>query len=268
MRKLTLSNYFSPTNTRISNSKLNDFRASPTLFYRKHILHEISTTLTPEMKIGAIVDANLSGTSHPFQVKVLKRENESLFRAQKNITEDVFVTKAQAEEAEERTNYVLNTPAYAWYKANDAEFQVVLEGEIIGVPMCGLADVITKTPDTIYLDDFKSVSKLKVANPKKWLLNCLEMGYIRQLALYRELYKQMNPDEKRPIICRHFVVTKLVDHAYTVRLFVFEEDLLRNAMEEIEETLHSLLERIATNDFEDKHTDWSSAVHLGGYAQD
>jgi len=263
-KKLTPKTYFSKKNTALSNSKINDFLKSKNYFYRKHILHTVTRKNTPNMKIGSTVDAIVSGTTPEYTCKVLKRDNPELFEEQKGMDPDFFITESQMEEALAHAQNIMKTPAYKWYKKNKAKFQVVLQGEYTTesgnvLPLCGMADVIVSSiKGTVYIDDFKVVSYMKLTTPDKWKFNCYDFGYFRQLAFYAYLYKQSTKDQ-RNIVCRHMVSTKVDEDLYKVYLFTIGDDILEQAFEEIEQSLEKIDKVIESNDWDDDPVLWDTA---------
>ena len=275
--KLTQKNYYTEKNTHISNSKISDFMKGRKYFYRKHIAHEpeVQTVPSPAMKLGSIVDSLISGETPQYQVKVLKREDEHLFEKQKTMDPESFVTATQWEDALSHTVNLKNTPAYKWYKENDAKFQVILQGEYTtpvgdSIPLCGMADVITETKDAVYIDDFKVVAYEKISSGQKWIWNCQEMGYFRQLAFYKMLWQQMNPDDKRPVICRHLVSTKVkfTRGYFRAATFVVKDDILENALANQMQWMNRIAYCIKEDTWEDQPVTWDNALNLAYESRD
>lgn len=263
MVTLTRENYYSDENVAISNSKVSDFFKSRDYFYRKHILHEFKEAPSDAMKMGSIVDAMLSFDPIPYTPKVLKKNDPQRFEEQKLLSEDKFISQAKFDEAQKRAWAVMKTPAYQWYQDNDAQHQVVLQGELdvdgSKIPICGMADVITVTKDVVYIDDYKSSTLALIQTPKKWFYTCVDRGYFRQLAVYRHLYRLMNPDDKREIKCRHFVVAKENDHLYRTKVYNIDDTLIDAAFNEFEYGVKAIHKAIVNDSFEDAPTDWDTA---------
>src|SRR3990167_8118332 len=214
---LTKDNYFSPQNTAISNSKVSDFLKSKEFYKKKHLDHSIVHKQTANMKVGTCVDCFISGQPIPYTTKVLKRDNPDIFEMQKELAEEVFISNAQLEEAYARAEAIKKEPFFGWYEQNGAEFQALLQAQYRGIPICGMADIVTVTKKAVYIDDIKSVSKSKVRSPESWYWTCEEMGYLRQLAAYRYMWKAGNPKVRKPVECRHVVVYKEDENVYKVK---------------------------------------------------
>ena len=263
MIKLTAENYFTPQNIAMSNSKVSDFLQSKEYFYKKHVSREIEFKQTIPMKIGSMVDAMVSGETIPYMVKVLKRDDPDQYDYQRTLDESLLITEDQYDEAFKRASAITKEPFYLNYLNKNSDFQVVLQGHVKysnkKLPVCGMADVITTTRKTVYIDDFKSVSSMKVSSPQKWFWTCREMGYFRQLAVYKNLHKQMHPRSRKEIVCRHVVVTKVQEDLYKVKLFIIPDQLLDAPWEEFRKTVKLIFKE---KDFIDEPVKWKDAVTL------
>lgn len=258
MIPLTHDNYYSFQNIAISNSKVGDFLKSKNYFYRKHVLKEISKEWTPPMKIGMLVDDLVCGGETEFRKKVLKKEDPDEFAVQKHIDEKLLLTDTQWNDAVLRAQEIMKQPCYQWLLDNDAEFQVILSANLEGIPVCGMADVITQTPTTVFIDDVKSVSYQKVSTPTKWYYNCVDMGYFRQLAAYRGMWRLMHPEDHRQVVCRHLVVTN-ENGICKVHLYEIDNSLLDPQWEIFKETANAIVDTV---DWEDEKLDWDKVVIL------
>ena len=269
-------NYFTDENFYISNSKVSDFLKSKEYFLKKHISDEIPNPSSIPMKIGSMVDALLCGEEIPYSIKVLKREDPEEYQRQSDLPEDRIVTQAQFDEAQARVKAITREPFFEEYakdnRVDRTEFQTILLGHIPygikpnreKIPICGMADAITRRRrKAVYIDDFKSTSPMKVVNPKTWYWVCHDMGYFRQLAVYKYLFEQTRERlDKRPIICRHIVVTKLQENLYKVHLFVIPNELLIEPWKQFERTVKAIWEE---KDWKDEPVEWKSAIDLGKY---
>ena len=247
MIELNHDNYYGWANTAISNSKVSDFLKSKEYYYRKHIAHELSPELTIPMKIGVMVDAMVTGSPIPFAIKCLKKENEEEFARQKELDFSQLVTPEQFEEAKGRATAITREPFYEEYLKKGTEFQVILQGKVRWgvnkqqiIPICGMLDAVTVTRDYIFIDDFKSVSPMKLRTISSWYWACHEMGYFRQLAVYKELYRQNHVRQRKKIICRHVVVTKVQEGLYKVALFIVPDHLLVQPLKEFMEVAKAI----------------------------
>ncbi len=263
---LTLENYFTPENTAISNSKVGDFLKSKEYYYKKHISHEIEWKDTPSMKIGRLVDDIVTRGEMNYKVKVLKKDDPDEYEAQKDIPPDKLITQEQFEEACGRAQAVIKELFYKWYEERGAQFQVLLQSFIpygahprSKISICGIADIITETRTQIFIDDLKSVGQLKVASPQKWFWNCKDMGYFRQMAVYKYLWQQMHKRNKKEIICRHVVVTKEENDLYKVMLYVIDPILLEEPLREFIETAKAIFKE---KEWKDEPVTWKDAKKI------
>ena len=260
--KLTQNNYFSSERPHLSNSQVTDFLKSKEFFWRKYVLKEIPFETTANMRIGSMTDDMLCGKPPRFQVQVLKRDDPDLYEVQKNMPRDLLVTEREWIEAVSHAKSIMREPCYKWYAENGAKFQFLLQGDWKGIPICGMADVVTETEEAVFVDDFKIVGKLKVTTPTKWFYNCEEMGYFRQLAAYKFMWQQMNPDDKRPIICRHLISTKETEGLYKVIPIVIEETLLSFPLEDFKNGIEGIAEILASKKWHDDPVTWTNAKIL------
>lgn len=95
---------------------------------------------------------------------------------------------------------------YHGYSSDKVEKEMIVCGEIEGVPVKGKLDSVNltrgyfvdlKTMKSIYAEEWNPELKMRVPTAVN---NILNFGYHGQLALYRELLKQMTGKEFRPLI--------------------------------------------------------------------
>lgn len=95
---------------------------------------------------------------------------------------------------------------YHGYSSDKVEKEMIVYGEIEGVPVKGKLDSVNlsrgyfvdlKTMKSIYSEEWNSDIRKRVPAAVN---NILNFGYHGQLALYRELLKQMTDKEFRPLI--------------------------------------------------------------------
>lgn len=95
---------------------------------------------------------------------------------------------------------------YHGYSGDDVQKELIVFGEIEGVPVKGKLDSVNlsrhyfvdlKTMKSIYAEEWNAELKKKVPGAVN---NILGFGYHGQLGLYRELLKQMTGDDYRPYI--------------------------------------------------------------------
>lgn len=262
---LTKENYFSKKRPHFSNSQLKDYMLDPFYFYQKHIKKDpdLATQVTDPMKRGSIVDEILTGGKMTYQRKVLKREDPKLFALQKTLDDKYLVTNNYWEQAIQIASHVQTHPV--WQDGlKEAMFQVVLEGKINGLPVCGLADRIDKLTSGNYalrILDLKVVNPIKLDNPKKWLQNCDDMKYVHQLALYQRLAALKTGLSPESIQCAH-VAGAYVDKGFTkVRAYILEQEYLDAAYKEIED----VCAKIAEKKFDPILTSWENAQSINRY---
>lgn len=118
------------------------------------------------------------------------------------------------------------------------EKEMIVYGEIEGVPFKGKLDSVNltqgyfadlKTMKSIYDMEWSAELRRKVPTAVN---NILGFGYHSQLAIYRELLKQMTGDEFRPIIVA--VSKEEVPDKEVIRI---DEEWLEEGLEEVRETI-------------------------------
>ena len=214
------------------------------------------------MKVGQIVDAIIGHDPLPYQVKVLKRDDPDKFELQRQVSEEELVSESLMQEALARSQSIKREPFFK--KQKGKKFQVILESVHPNdekIKLCGMADIIThdKVSNIYYLDDIKCSSQMKAATPTKWLWNCKEMGYLRQLAAYKYLLYQTLKNKPKAIVCRHIVSVKEGQGVYKVKLFIFGDDLLEPALEEFLSTAELIAHETK---WKDAPVTWDQAVTL------
>jgi hypothetical protein len=125
-----------------------------------------------------------------------------------------------------------------------------------------MADIVTETEDAIYIDDLKTVGKLKVVTPAKYYYNVREMNYDQQLAAYAWMYQQQNPDNKKPIYCRHLVVTKMEQGFYQVLPFLLPGVMLIHPLQEFFRGVEGIAELLKNKDWHNPPITWDDAIGL------
>lgn len=270
MVKLSHENYYTKINTALSNSKVGDYLKSPSYFFRRHILHNLKFEKTASVKVGQVVDAILSKGEIPFQVKVRKMDNATLFEAQKDMDEDNLCTEDQMQEGIERAQAVQKEPIYKEY-SRDTTFQKILQTTYTTktnkkIDICGMIDALTvkksKGKVEVFIDDFKSVSEMKVRSPEAWMWNCVKMGYHRQMAAYGFMLLKMNPRWKNKEVVihyRHIVVTKHADSLYKVYCFKLGPNMIQAGLNEFCETIEQITEDTT---FKDPPVTWETAKEI------
>ncbi len=218
---------------------------------------------TKPMKIGLMVDDSFSGNEFSFTVKCLKRDDPAEYDRQQNMDENELCTEVEFDEATKRAEAIMREPFYKWLRDSGCVFQYPLQGYIKHekelLPVCGLADAITETPDVVYIDDGKSTNAQKVKTISKWYFACKEMGYLRQLAVYVQLWKQNHPGDKRRIITRHFTVYEAKKGVFKVKLFVIPQSMLKPYWNEFSRAVKAIADE---TEWVDEPVTWESAKTL------
>lgn len=127
---------------------------------------------------------------------------------------------------------------YHGSSTENVEKEMIVYGEIEGVPFKGKLDSVNltqgyfadlKTMKSIYDMEWNAELRRKVPTAVN---NILGFGYHSQLAIYRDLLKQMTGDEFRPIIVA--VSKEEVPDKEVIRI---DEEWLEEGLEEVKETI-------------------------------
>ena len=289
--KLTNENYFSKDRPHVSNSHVGDYLKSPAYYKSKHIDKLTSFKVTEAMKKGSVVDALLTQPGNfPYEVKLkpkplFKRtckasEDKELYKLQTAALEDSKVAKAERDQeiaqqlercgADNLVTYTNWNQAHTlaayissqpfWQEGLEtATFQQVLEGEIAGVLVCGLPDRIDCLGDGKWrITDLKCVAAMKISSPQKWMYNAIDMGYIRQAAIYRRLWAQLQGIPEKDVQFAHAVGSYVQDGLCKVELYEIPESFMAHAMIEIEWALTEIRE----GNFTERPITWAALQQL------
>jgi len=269
---LTLANYYSPDRPHISNSMLSDYSKSRAYYKAKYIDKDprLQFKVTDSMKRGLVVDDQLTnegngGYQMKFKRSCLKRDNPDQYEMETHTIEDqkqldprYLVGEKTYEEAEEIIEAIRQ---HSFWKngLEKRDFQVLLKGELEDSSICGLADWIDDLGDGRYrIVDLKVTSAMKLASTAKWSINSINMGYVRQGALYQHMFAV---DKRIPIenieFC-HAVAAFVMPGVVKIELFRFKQDMLDVAFDGATELLRDIRE----NHFEDIDKDWGDVVDL------
>ena len=143
---------------------------------------------------------------------------------------------------------------------NSRSYQVLLEGQLQDSLTCGLADWIDDLGDNRYrIVDLKVTSSTKISTPRKWLFNAIEMGYVRQGAMYQYLWSQMKGVPIEDIQFCHAVAAYERPGLVSVNLYEFPQVILDQGLADAT----VLLRGISKGQFTDKENKWSGAIDLG-----
>ena len=255
LKKLNKNNYHNFKNEMISNSKINDFLRSKEYYKAKHIDRTIKPETSSAMQFGSMVDEVLSTGSFTslkrkyipkFERTCFKKDDPDKYdeetikvKEQEKIDKSRLVSNEDYDDVIKISKKIIKSDFYKWYKTHGTLFQQPLEAEYDGVKVCGMADAITVLDDVIYLDDFKTTQAGKFDNPKQWFWYCKKMGYLRQLAHYKEMIRQSFP--RHQIICRHLVISSdLTKH--DIKLFEFHDSCLFGQLEEFKKVAKQIVE--------------------------
>ncbi len=270
---LTLSNYYSPFRPHISRSQIMDYIKSPEYYKRKYIDRTVVQKMTAPMQRGSMVDYLLTQAKEgerPVYVRKFERtcykkddpetyaKESDIIAGQESLDSKYLVTPAIYDQAWSVVNEIIRQP-YWQDGIKDAQWQVVLEGELEGLKVCGLPDRIDPLGDNKYrLIDVKCVNPIKIDNPKKWLWNARESGYFHQAALYQYLLAERQDIPLAHIECCH-VVGAPVDDGYAISaIYRIPQQHLNRAMEEIRRALRG----IKAKNFAPKLMSWKDVIVL------
>lgn len=294
--KLTAENYYSAERPHVSNSMISDYLLSPGYYYEKHVLKSLSReSSTPSMKLGAFVDSLLTGdleddtkyqlkrekTMNKYKRSCTKRDDPDTYAKETVLMQEhdaLYAEEQAAIRAQEETlgkEFILTKSMYdmgtamsmtmastkVWQEnLETADFQVPLEGNIVGVQVCGLSDRIDQLPGgRIRIRDLKTAKYSKMKSARAWHYTCLDMGYYRQAAMYSELAVQMGfVDSVEKVEFQFDVVAHVKGKVCKVAFYSVDWDLRKNAMDAIELALSN----IRQGKFEDKEPE---VVHLSSF---
>lgn len=271
--KLTFQNYYDPKRPHISRSQITDYLKSPEYYKRKYIDRSVVQKLTAPMQRGSMVDYILTQWDKKkplpyvkkFERTCYKKDNpetyalESAFiEGQERVELRYLVTPGIFDQAMSVVNEIVRQP-YWQDGLKTAQFQVVLEGKLEGLKVCGLPDRLDSLPNGHYrMIDVKCVNPIKIDNPKKWLWNAKESGYIHQAALYQHLLAEREGIPRTHIEFCH-VVGAPVDDGYAISaIYKIPQRLIDEAMLDIRKALRG----IKAKNFAPKLMSWRDVIVL------
>ena len=261
---LTKDNYHTVANTAISNSKVGTFLLSKELYYMKYVTGEFKQETTPSMMLGKLVDQVIENGSikwfkDNYSVAVRKKDDAELFEAQKTMDKSHILTPDVYARIIRMCDKIFRSPFFDQYVDNtNTEFQKPLQMTKDGINICGLADVITRDKDTIYIDDLKTSNASAMKDATRWAWHCSDMGYLRQLAVYGAMVEEANPEISN-IVYRHFVVGSSKSANFPIKLFIIPEELLKGQFENFMEIAKKITEE---KEWIDKLPGWEDAEEL------
>lgn len=266
--KLTKKNYYSKKNTYISNSKVSDFLVSKEYYKAKHIDGTLERAVSAPMQLGSMVDlyvstGKASAILREFSVKVLQKQNPDVYNEQKLLSPHTLVSQELYDKALVMGKKIIDSPVYEWWKTHKAKFQELLYGHYdihgIKVPVCGIADAVTRVGNTIYIDDIKTANASSMKNGYTWMRHCEEFGYMRQLANYRELLSLKEENEACSYVCRHVVIGSSEESWHPVKIFEFREEMLDYEITIFKAAAYELY---TCTDFSDEKPSFDQAILL------
>ena len=250
--KLCIGNYYSPDRPHVSTSMVNDYLASPEYYHRKHVLKALKRfPATPSMKTGSFVDSMLTNPMQApnFHVGATKRGEDMPF----TMTENDFA------KAIEIAEFVKQQPF--WQDGlGTAKFQIPLEDKYKGMPVCGLPDRMDLRGNILHIQDIKVTAPSKLTSPQKWWWNCLEMGYVRQAAMYRWLASKTFGLRYEFIKFSHIVLAREEPGLVYAELFNIPDREINRA----EAQLVAALDGIVEKRFAPVQKNWVDAYDLAG----
>lgn len=272
---LTQKNYFSASNTAISNSKVKDFLIGKEYYYHKHVVCDLIEPPTEALIIGSILDkiaqqGTLTHFRRLYQTPVKKSDNAERFAKQKSKNDKYILTRRQYDMIEGMAQKLLASPWYKGYGENTNK-QVPLEMNIdsvsLGYPLngvnidssfnvCGLLDYLTIDGDVAYIDDLKTAPNDALYSTTSWFQQCKRFDYFRQMAVYRQLVLANYPNIKQ-VVCRHAVIGK--ENYHPTKLFIIPDELLAEPLNEFIEVAKQI---VMTTDWVEQLPSWESAEIL------
>jgi len=260
MATLKLEDYYKPDRPYLSNSQLNDYIMSPSFYKRKYIDKEegLEFKVTDAMKRGLVTDDILTGDGKTYARKVLKKEDKEEYERQKGLDSRFIVSPTYYDQAIEIANFISEQPF--WNQGLKKRiFQKPFTGKIYRTPVCGLPDWIDHLPDNhLRIVDLKVTSAVKLSSPKKWLWNCVEMGYLRQAAMYRFLVAKHYKIPEDSIEFAWAAATLVRKGVPRCVLFKAPDKMIDEAFEEIKH----IIDQIEREKFEDEPVNWHNATDL------
>lgn len=241
MFTLTKDNYYDPKRPHVSVSQIKDYLRSPSFYYRRHVLKDPKVQIVPTdaMKRGTVVDDMLTRGQTSIQPRVLKRDNPELYEEQQHLPDSVLIGQSYWDEAHEIINNLLVDPLWMDW-ADTSTFQVLLQGNINGVKVCGLADRIDGREQYFEIIDLKVTNASKISSPEKWMWNCIEMKYAHQFAMYQHLLSEENGNKKSHITCRHVCAAFVEPGFVEVKSFLIPQAMIDAAYLEIVSALDGI----------------------------
>lgn len=223
MNKLFKSAYFTKKNKHITNSKVGDFLRSKEIYKKKHIDHTWKKELTAPMILGKMVDEVICTGQPPkgYQVKVLKKDNEDLYEAQKSVNPELLISQDTYDKAMTMGLKVRDSNIGYWLKFHKAKYQVLLTSFYQAIPVAGILDSLIIQGDTATVIDFKTANAAAFRTTRSWFWHCIELGYFRQLAHYGQLVRDNYPVKKIKYI--HIVISSSKDDNYPVKVYELDE---------------------------------------------
>lgn len=244
--KLTKSNYYSPDRPHLSYSQMKTYLKSPRLYKLRYIEKTNKLKMSDPIKFGKLVDAALTDE------KVFTKF--SISEGKRGLTEEEkewIVSETLFQNALTLSNHIFEQPFWKVRKA----FQVVLQGELNGQKVSGLADAILKTPVGDWILDIKTTSEMKMKNEKSWFYHSIGLGYHIQAGLYRELVLQQTG---KLVDFVHLVCCVDSDGMPQAKLYRIPDELCAQGL-----ALASIaLDGIVAGNFEQEKLTWDSVKDL------
>ena len=246
---------------------IKDYLKSPEYFCRKYILKEVDRELTASLKVGSMVDAILSGEPRPFQIKVLKEENPTLYAIQKSWPSEKLISKGDAEKAEAMAKAVTRCKFWTPGLNTKKLMQVILESAFENMQLCGKPDIIEvvegESEVTIRIIDIKTSQAMKMKNARAWHWTCEEYGYYLQLTMYRKLVldnTHLFVEGEKKIKLEFGFIAVSIDTDGVVRVCLFS--VPEWALGPYEATIYDTLRLIKAQKFTDPEPTWETAICL------
>ena len=236
MKKLTQENYYEDTSY-LSNSRFKRYQKCQARAYAIDFGEWADNRDETPLIVGNYVHTYFE--SHEAHAKFVE-ENKTVMISSRGATKgelkkDFQVAKYMIEALENDDGF---DRLYHGYPDDDVKKEMIVFGEIEGVPVKGKLDSVNlsrgyfvdlKTMKSIYAEEWNAELRKRVPAAVN---NILGFGYHGQLGLYRELLTQMTKEEFRPLIV---AVSK--EEVPDKEVLVVDEEWLVTGLEELKKDI-------------------------------
>ena len=243
MKKLTQENYYKDKDC-LSNSRLKQYKKCQARAYAIDSGEWADNRYETPLILGNYVHTYFE--SPEVHAKFVEK-NKAVMISSRGATKgelkkDFQVAKYMIEALENDDGF---NRMYHGYPADDIQKEMIVFGEIKGVPVKGKLDSVNlsrgyfadlKTMKSIYAEEWNAELRKRVPAAVN---NIIGFGYHGQLGLYRELLKQMTGGEFRPLIV---AVSK--EEVPDKEVLTIDEEWLVTGLEELKEDIVEVWEVI------------------------